>query len=243
MADSRAMWFRFALLIGLLCGSTPAARAQTWTVCIDPASGGLTPEGFRSVREVAAAASASRYGFLNYRIRRSSLGRQGEPPSPRIVDLELRRARAQGWSLWSAELPYDGLPSGDRHCFEILAEEGGPGLWHYWGPYFPLGSAIIPEAQKPNLEYLVVGYEPGNTLFLLEGFSDTLGSTDANARLAARRVDAVARELVRLGVRWDDIQQRSIGETLLARPTADGVAEPLNRRVNINVRTRPPPGR
>ena len=53
MADSDVMWFRVVLLIGLLCGATPAA-AQTWTACYDAASDSLTADGYRAVREAAA---------------------------------------------------------------------------------------------------------------------------------------------------------------------------------------------
>lgn len=231
---------RIALALGLLAFLPGKALAQSWTVCIDPASGGPTTEGFVAIREAAAAPPPPR-SFQAYYIARVSRTASGEPLPFRIVQLELMRAGiGPGRISWNTTSSDQDAPVEAQACFRIDITDRPPGLWHYWGPYFDLGSAEVPDAHRASLEYLTVGYEPGHHLFKVEGFADTLGSTEANERLAARRTDAVARILVGLGVRWDDIEQIVIGERMLARPTADGVADPLNRRVNINVRTRAP---
>lgn len=225
---------RIVLAFGLLALLPGKALAQSWTACIDPASGGPTAEGFLAIREAAAKTLPPR-GLPALHIARISRTASGAPPPFRIVQIELMRAGASAGGIRWDETSDQSLPVEDQACFRITATQGPFGLWHYWGPYFPLGSAVVSEDQKVDLEYLTVGYEPGNSVFRLEGHADTLGSSEANLRLAARRNDAVARELVRLGVRWDDIEQISVGEAHLARPTADNVAEPLNRRVSIRV--------
>ena len=234
------MWFRVVLLIGLLVGTATSAFAQSWTACVDPRTGGLTTEGYRAVK---GAADAKRPGqFLNYHLSRSTRV-AGEPlPPSRVLELEMMYAGA-GSTLVARGGDDATLPEAAQACFEIRAEEGPPPLSHYWGPYFPYGSAIIPEQQRANIEYVLPGYLPGRTIYRLKGYADTSGSRAFNDRLSAARTEAVARELVRLGVRWSDIEQQSFGEMQLARPTADGVAEPLNRRVNVEVRIRPDPAR
>ncbi len=239
MADSRAMWFRLSFLISLLAGSTPAV-AQTWQACVDPASGGLTADGYSAVREAAVESRGEPRRFLAYRLRRMTQSGLHPAPPFRTVQLEMMYAGIGAGSIsWEDATPYLGLPFAEQSCFEITAEEGAPGLWHYWGPYFTLGSAVVPEAARSGLEYLVPGYQPGRSLFIVSAYADTAGSPEQNERLSAARAEAVAVELVRLGIRWEDIEQRSFGESHLARPTADGVAEQLNRRAFVDVRQRP----
>ncbi len=67
------------------------------------------------------------------------------------------------------------------------------------------------------------------------GFTDTLGSADANMRLARHRADAVTAELVKLGVNPAIIGENALGETNLAVKTGDNVAEAKNRRVEVTL--------
>jgi outer membrane protein OmpA-like peptidoglycan-associated protein len=71
---------------------------------------------------------------------------------------------------------------------------------------------------------------------LVIGHTDTVGSDQANDVLGQQRADVVRMALIRLGVPSDDIHAISRGKRSLAVPTANGVAEPLNRRVEIIVR-------
>jgi len=71
---------------------------------------------------------------------------------------------------------------------------------------------------------------------LVIGHTDTVGSDQANDALGQQRADIVRAALIRLGVPADDIRALSRGKRNLAVPTANGVAEPLNRRVEIIVR-------
>lgn len=79
-------------------------------------------------------------------------------------------------------------------------------------------------AQRPVPDVLVVGH------------TDAVGSQAANDALAQRRADFIRNELIRLGVPAANIQVIARGKRAPLVPTADGVAEPRNRRVEIIVR-------
>ena len=68
------------------------------------------------------------------------------------------------------------------------------------------------------------------------GHSDRLASDEFNDRLSLQRARRVREELVGLGIPPARIQTAGRGEREPLVPTADGVAEPRNRRVEINVR-------
>ena len=68
------------------------------------------------------------------------------------------------------------------------------------------------------------------------GHADRSGSAAYNQRLSQRRADNVAAELVRQGVPRNAIVVSAYGETRPLVPTADGVREPQNRRVEIVLR-------
>jgi outer membrane protein OmpA-like peptidoglycan-associated protein len=73
----------------------------------------------------------------------------------------------------------------------------------------------------------------GVTRIEVNGFTDRSGPADYNMRLSQRRAEAVAAELVRRGVPRNEIVTRGFGEENNLVPTADGVREPQNRRVEI----------
>jgi outer membrane protein OmpA-like peptidoglycan-associated protein len=73
----------------------------------------------------------------------------------------------------------------------------------------------------------------GVTRIEVNGFTDRSGPADYNMRLSQRRADAVAAELVRRGVPRNEIVTHGFGEENNLVPTADGVREPQNRRVEI----------
>ncbi|WP_160000739.1 OmpA family protein [Roseomonas sp. 18066] len=70
----------------------------------------------------------------------------------------------------------------------------------------------------------------------VSGHADRSGSPAYNQRLSQRRADAVAAELARLGVARSAITIQAFGESRPLVPTADGVREPQNRRVEIVLR-------
>ncbi|WP_139323556.1 OmpA family protein, partial [Roseomonas sp. TAS13] len=62
------------------------------------------------------------------------------------------------------------------------------------------------------------------------------GTPQYNMGLSRRRADAVAAELVRQGIQRSEITVEAFGESRPLVPTADGVREPQNRRVEIVLR-------
>ena len=75
----------------------------------------------------------------------------------------------------------------------------------------------------------------GPARLIVVGHTDRAGPEDYNLRLSKRRADAVKAELVRLGVPANQITAEGRGEADPLVPTADGVREAQNRRVEITV--------
>jgi len=67
------------------------------------------------------------------------------------------------------------------------------------------------------------------------GFTDRTGDDDYNRQLSLRRTAAVSRALRARGIDVVRVDEVAIGETAQAHATADNVAEPRNRRVEIEI--------
>ncbi|MDO9501912.1 OmpA family protein [Falsiroseomonas sp.] len=76
----------------------------------------------------------------------------------------------------------------------------------------------------------------GVTRIEVAGHADRSGSPQYNQRLSERRAGAVASELERRGIQRNNISVQAFGESRPLVPTADGVREPQNRRVEIVLR-------
>jgi len=68
------------------------------------------------------------------------------------------------------------------------------------------------------------------------GHADRSGTPQYNQALSLRRANAVAAELVARGINRSEIDIQAFGESRPLVPTADGVREPQNRRVEIVLR-------
>ncbi len=75
-----------------------------------------------------------------------------------------------------------------------------------------------------------------STRIEVAGHADRSGPAEYNMGLSRRRAEAVAAELVRQGINRNEIAVSFFGETKPLVPTADGVREPQNRRVEIVLR-------
>ena len=71
------------------------------------------------------------------------------------------------------------------------------------------------------------------TRLTVTGHTDTVGSDAYNMRLSRRRAEAVAAQLEKDGIPSSEIEIVAKGKRDLLVPTADGVKEPQNRRVQI----------
>jgi OmpA family len=107
--------------------------------------------------------------------------------------------------------------------------------------FFALDQATLTEADRRMISQAVDEYRrTGAARIVATGHTDTSGSASYNLELSLRRAEVVANELVRQGVPATDITTVGQGEEDLLVPTADGVREPRNRRVQIVV-WQPPP--
>lgn len=106
------------------------------------------------------------------------------------------------------------------------------------GVTFATGSANINPGFYDTLNKVaesLINYP--NSLVDVYGFTDTTGSNSLNQKLSEDRARAVADYLVARGVARSRIETRGYGEQYdyLRVKTGDGVAEPLNRRVEIKI--------
>lgn len=69
----------------------------------------------------------------------------------------------------------------------------------------------------------------------VEGHADRSGGDDYNQRLSSRRANVVRDSLIANGVPADRINTNAYGESRPAKPTPDGVREPLNRRTEVTI--------
>lgn len=75
-----------------------------------------------------------------------------------------------------------------------------------------------------------------STRIEVAGHADRSGTPQYNQRLSQRRAEVVASELVSRGISRNEIGVTAFGESRPLVPTADGVREPQNRRVEIVLR-------
>src|SRR3954451_12644447 len=81
----------------------------------------------------------------------------------------------------------------------------------------------------------------GAAQITVTGHADKAGRPAYNQRLSERRAEAVRRELERHGVQATSVQVVAEGENDPLVPTADGVADAQNRRVEIVMAQPAPP--
>jgi outer membrane protein OmpA-like peptidoglycan-associated protein len=90
------------------------------------------------------------------------------------------------------------------------------------------------EADLPKLIEMAKS-RPGGEI-LVVGHTDRLGTVEANDALSLKRAQAIVDLLTAQGFARDLISARGRGEREPLVPTADEVAEPRNRRVEVTVR-------
>ena len=108
-----------------------------------------------------------------------------------------------------------------------------------WVVYFDFDRSNLSSQSLDTIaEAVAYAATNSNSLVAVEGHTDTAGSSDYNNHLAATRAETVAEHMRHDGVPSGDLAVSSYGQELPAVATPDGVAEPLNRRVEIQVRGR-----
>lgn len=108
--------------------------------------------------------------------------------------------------------------------------------------YFEWDRSDLTASNQDVLNQAISRVRDGNcsvTLVVVEGHTDSSGGDAYNEALSARRAASVRDALVATGVSAGSITTEARGESDQARPTADGVREPLNRRAVVEITIAP----
>jgi OOP family OmpA-OmpF porin len=96
-------------------------------------------------------------------------------------------------------------------------------------------ATLTAEARRVIADSAQTYKSTGKATIIATGYTDLSGPPAYNQKLSVRRADAVKAELVRLGVPATSITTIGRGESNPLVPTKDGVREPQNRRVEIQI--------
>jgi outer membrane protein OmpA-like peptidoglycan-associated protein len=107
----------------------------------------------------------------------------------------------------------------------------------YFTLYFVEGSDELTEDSKRIIETVFMDLKQRAVPdIVVVGHTDAVGTDPFNDALARRRADSIRAVLIGRGIAPADIVAIGRGKRELLIPTADGIAEPRNRRVEIVVR-------
>lgn len=102
---------------------------------------------------------------------------------------------------------------------------------------FDSGSSELRPSDSATLDKVSRVYNEGKPIvMILTGTSDSTGKAEANLALSQKRATAVLNGLLERGIPAERFQVVAKGETELPVPTAKGVNEVENRRVEITWR-------
>jgi len=103
--------------------------------------------------------------------------------------------------------------------------------------YFETGTATLTPESAGDIDRILAAIADRDSRDIaITGHADRAGSDAANYQISIRRAQAVSNTLVDAGIPRDSLDLTSHGEANPIVPTADGVAEPRNRRVEVIVR-------
>jgi outer membrane protein OmpA-like peptidoglycan-associated protein len=134
-------------------------------------------------------------------------------------------------------------PRAYRSSAEAVASQFGPAIAAQpsraatFTLYFVEGKDEFTEESKAVVDQILseIAKRPVPDV-LVVGHTDAVGNDQDNDALGQQRAETVRTALLRLGIPPEDIRAISRGKRAPAVPTANGVAEPRNRRVEIIVR-------
>jgi len=166
--------------------------------------------------------------------------------------LPLVAARAQvSYDCWVERMEDDWKTAKDGPChkqfLDALAQLEGkpqaaaqpaaaPGPGREFRVYFEFDRAeLLPEAQQILHQVAALAKQESGVRVMLVGKADRAGSDGYNMRLSKRRADVVRNALTQDGVPPNRIDTKWVGEREPPVPTPDGVREPRNRVVEINL--------
>ena len=103
--------------------------------------------------------------------------------------------------------------------------------------YFYFDSIRMHDASKKKIPLIVHAAKERESMDIsVNGHTDRAGDAKYNYQLSVRRARQVQKTLVKEGINPDIITTTSHGEGNPLIPTADNVAEPRNRRVEVIIR-------
>lgn len=143
----------------------------------------------------------------------------------------------------SAQSGSNGAPTTGRESEESVRKQFGAALAAQppapvsFTVYFLIGSDEFTEESKATVNALLaeMARRPSPEIAVI-GHTDRLGTDQTNDALSLQRAQRVKEMLIQRGVPAERISVAGRGEREPLVPTADEVAEPRNRRVEINVR-------
>jgi OmpA-OmpF porin, OOP family len=165
--------------------------------------------------------------------------------------LPLVAARAQArYDCWVERMEDDWKTAINGPCrkqfLEAMAElEGRPQVQapppaapaREFRVYFEFDRAeLLPEAQQILQQVAALAKQQPNQRIMLVGKADRAGGDEYNMRLSEARAERVRNALEQAGVARGRVETRWVGEREPPVPTEDGVREPRNRVVEINLR-------
>jgi outer membrane protein OmpA-like peptidoglycan-associated protein len=74
-----------------------------------------------------------------------------------------------------------------------------------------------------------------SSLVVVNGYTDTTGTSTQNLTVSQKRADAVVKQLADEGVEQKRLAGKGFGDEILEIPTGPNVAEPRNRRIEIRI--------
>lgn len=152
----------------------------------------------------------------------------------------------RGWQRTVLEHPYEASRSGEaparrsaaevREEFAVVLQSLPPRPTSYV-LYFVTGQDELTDDSKQELRKLLdeLRRRPQSDIVVI-GHTDRVGGEKTNDALSLQRAERVKKELLALGIAASRVRSTGRGERELLVPTADGVEEPRNRRVEVNVR-------
>ena len=185
---------------------------------------------FRSCRKPASANSRplARGSFRRWTGAVGS--RPGPPPLARRFPTTAGSKRPKSGSTAAAAECQKAFEDAMREVESALAT----GVGNEYLVFFAWNQADISPVTMQVLRQVAADFKAGKiSRVVIAGHADRSGSPAYNMRLSERRARVAAAELVSLGVPSEIMKIEWYGETRPRVPTADGVREAQNRRVEV----------
>jgi OmpA-OmpF porin, OOP family len=230
------VWIEYARLRASAAGLTVTADDTDGQFAFQGIAGVAVPLTWLGARGLTLTAEYRFLGTLEPRVGAEL--RVGGPNGPVIQRREVDAAYYNHSALLGVRYAFNQPePPPPPAPAAAPAPPPGPGVVRTYTVFFDWDRADLTDRARQ-----IVGEAAQNsrraraTRVEVAGHADRSGTPAYNQRLSRRRADAVAVELVRNGVGRDEIVVTAFGESRPLVPTADGVREPQNRRVEIVLR-------